>query len=148
MALRYNSPLQKWFFDKNNQRWSLWTDPKRPLKVIRIKSNMKKINVVLARLLQFVVFVIFTFTVIAYFGAFILLPLDAIVLLIKLLGLFGLHGFIGALVAVPTVGYLSLIVYNTPGLCKLVIDTGFELVKTGKVKIEAFNDIVDALPQN
>jgi hypothetical protein len=109
---------------------------------------MKKINVVLARLLQFVVFVIFTFTVIAYFGTFVLLPLDAIALLIKLLGVFGLHGFIGALVAIPTVGYLSLIVYNTPGLCKLVIDTGFDLVKTGKEKVEAFNSIIDALPQN
>jgi hypothetical protein len=141
-------PLQKWFFDKNNQRWSLSANPKRPLKVIRIKSNMKKINVVLTRLLQFMVFVIFTFTVIAYFGAFILLPLDAIVLLIKLLGLFGLHGFIGALVAIPAVGYLCLTVYKMPELCKLVIDTGFELVKTGKAKIEAFNEIANALPQN
>jgi hypothetical protein len=109
---------------------------------------MKKVNVVLVRLLQFVVFVLFTFTVIAYFGAMVLLPLDAIVLLTKLLGVFGLHGFIGALVAIPAVGYLCLMVYKMPELCKLVMDTGFELVKTGKAKVEAFNDIANALPQD
>ncbi len=109
---------------------------------------MKKVNVVLVRLLQFVVFVLFTFMVIAYFGAMVLLPLDAIVLITKLLGVFGLHGFIGALVAIPVVGYLCLMVYKMPELCKLVMDTGFDLVKTGKAKIEAFNEIVNALPQD
>ena len=106
---------------------------------------MKKVNVGLVRLLQFVVFVLFTFIVIAYFGAMVLLPLDAIALLIKLLGVLGLHGFIGALIAIPTVGYLCLIVYKTPGLCKMVVDTGIDLVKTGKSRIEAFNGIVEAV---
>ncbi len=106
---------------------------------------MKKVNVALVRLLQFVVFVLFTFMVIAYFGAMVLLPLDAIALLIKFLGVFGLHGFIGALVAIPAVGYLCLMIYKTPGLCKMVIDTGIDLVKTGKLKVEAFNEIADAV---
>jgi hypothetical protein len=109
---------------------------------------MKKVNVGLVRLLQFVVFVLFTFMVIAYFGAMVLLPLDAIVLLTKLLGVFGLHGFVGALVAIPAVGYLCLMVYKMPELCKLVMDTGVELVKTGKAKVEAFNEIANALPQD
>ena len=106
---------------------------------------MKKINVALVRVLQFVVFVLFTFMVIAYFGAMVLLPLDAIALLIKLMGLFGLHGFIGALIAIPVIGYLCLIVYKTPGLCKMVVNTGIDLVKTGKLRVEAFNEIVDAV---
>ncbi|MCX7099269.1 MAG: hypothetical protein NTV43_15330 [Methylococcales bacterium] len=106
---------------------------------------MKKVNVALVRLLQFVVFVVFTFVVIVYFGAMVLLPLDAIALLIKLMGVIGLHGFIGALVAIPAVGYLCLIVYKTPGLCKMIVDTGVDLVKTGKVKVEAFNEIADAV---
>jgi hypothetical protein len=106
---------------------------------------MKKVNVALVRLLQFMVFVLFTFMVIAYFGAFLLLPLDAIVLLTKLLGVVGLNGFIGALLAVPAVGYLCLNVYKMPGLCQMVIDTGVDLVKTGKARVEAFNDIVDAV---
>ncbi len=106
---------------------------------------MKKVNVALVRLLQFVVFVVFTFVVIVYFGAMVLLPLDAIALLIKLMGVVGLHGFIGALIAIPVVAYLSLIVYKTPGLCKMIVDIGVDLVKTGKVKIEGFNEIANAV---
>ncbi|MDD2723958.1 MAG: hypothetical protein PHH59_08055 [Methylovulum sp.] len=106
---------------------------------------MKKVNVALVRLLQFVVFVLFTFMVIAYFGAMVLLPLDAIVMLTKLMGLFGLHGFISALIAVPAVGYLCLMVYKTPSLCQMVVDTGVDLVKTGKARVEAFNEIANAV---
>jgi hypothetical protein len=106
---------------------------------------MKKINIALVRLLQFIVFTLFTFMVIAYFGAIILLPLDAISLLIKLLGLVGLHGFISALVAIPIVAYLGMMVYRTPDLCKMIVDTGLELVQTGKTKVEGFNTIAAAV---
>ncbi|MEY3808128.1 MAG: hypothetical protein RI893_1104 [Pseudomonadota bacterium] len=106
---------------------------------------MKKVNVALVRLLQFVVFVVSIFMVIAYFGAMVLLPLDAIVLLIKLMGVVGLNGFIAAFIAVPAVGYLGLIVYKTPGLCKMVVDTGVNLIKTSKTNIEAFNEVADAV---
>ena len=104
---------------------------------------MKKVNVGLVRLLQFLVFALFTFMVIAYFGAMVLLPLDAVALLIKLMSVFGLHGFIAALIAIPAVGYLSLMVYNTPGLCKMIIDTGVDLIKTAKLRVDAFNAIAD-----
>lgn len=106
---------------------------------------MKKVNVALVRLLQFVVFVSFTFMVIAYFGAMVLLPLDIIVLLTKLMGVFGLNGFIAAFVAVPAVGYLCMIVYKTPGLSQMLVDTGVDLAKTGKTRVEAFNEIVNAV---
>ena len=105
---------------------------------------MKKVNVGLVRLLQFLVFVVFTFVVIVYFGAMVLLPLDAIALLIKLMGVVGLHGFIGALIAIPVVGYLCLIVYKTPGLCKMVVDTGIDLAKTGFLRVKAFDEIIEA----
>ena len=106
---------------------------------------MKNVNVALVRLLQFVVFVLFTFMVLIYFGTMVLLPLDAIALLIKLLSAVGLNGFIAAFIAIPAVGYLCLIVYKTPGLCKMVIDTGIDLVNTGKARVEAFNAIVNAV---
>ncbi len=92
---------------------------------------MKKVNVAVVRLVQFVVFVVFTFIVMAYFGAIILLPLDAVALLIKLMGFVGLHGFIGALLAIPAVGYLVLMAYKTPGLSKIIVETGLDLVTTG-----------------
>jgi hypothetical protein len=106
---------------------------------------MKKVNFVLVRLLQFVVFSVFTFVVITYFGALILLPLDAVAILVKLMGIVGIHGFIGAVIAIPAVGYLCLMVYKIPGLCQMIVDTGVELIKTGRAKVEAFNPIADAV---
>lgn len=106
---------------------------------------MKNVNVALVRLLQFVVFVLFTFMVIVYFGAMILLPLDAAVLLIKLLTVFGLNSFIAAFIAIPAVAYLGLKVYRIPGLGKMIVDTGVELVSMGKAKIESFNSVAESV---
>ncbi len=106
---------------------------------------MKNINVALVRLLQFLVFALFTFMVLIYFGAIVLLPLDMVALLIKLLGVVGLNHFIGALVAVPAIGYLCLMVYKTPELVKMLIDTGIDLVTTGKSRVEAFNKIAETV---
>jgi hypothetical protein len=104
---------------------------------------MNKVNVALVRLLQFVVFVLFTFMVLAYFGAMILVPLDLIVLIINILGVVGVGGLIAAAVAVPIVAYLGLIVYKTPGLVQMIVDTGVGLVNTGKERVESFNKIAE-----
>lgn len=106
---------------------------------------MKKVNVALVRLLQFVVFVVSISMVMIYFGAMVLLPLDAVVLLIKLMGVIGFNGFIAAFIAVPVVGYLCLTVYKTPGLCKTVVDAGVDLMKSGKARVEAFNEIAESV---
>lgn len=106
---------------------------------------MNKINVALVRLLQFVVFVFFTFMVITYLGAMVLLPLDLSVLLIKLLSVFGFNGVIAAFVAFPVVGYLVFTAYKIPGLGKMVVDLGIELVQTGKARVEAFNEMAIAV---
>lgn len=106
---------------------------------------MKKINVALVRLLQFLVFALFTFMVLAYFGAIVLLPLDMVALLIKLLGVFGLNGFIAAFIAVPVVGYLGMIVYKTPELVQMLLDTGVDLINIGKTRVEAFNKISESV---
>jgi hypothetical protein len=106
---------------------------------------MKKVNVALVRLLQFIVFVVFTFTVLVYFSAMVLLPLDAVAMLIRFFSLFGLNTLIGALVAIPVVSYLAMSAYKIPGLGKMVIDTGLDLVSAGKNRIEAFNDIVEGV---
>ena len=106
---------------------------------------MKKINVALVRLIQFVVFVVFTFMVIVYFGAMVLIPLDALVMISKLLSLVGINTFVGALIGLPIVGYLGKMVYETPGLIGVVMETGMDLVKTGKDKVEAFNKIAESI---
>jgi hypothetical protein len=106
---------------------------------------MNKVNVALVRLLQFVVFCLFTFMVLAYFGAMILVPLDLVVLLTKILGVIGISGVFGAVIAVPVVGYLGLMVYKTPGLVDIIVNTGLDLVKTGKDRVEAFNKIAESV---
>jgi hypothetical protein len=105
---------------------------------------MKNLNVILVRLLQFVVFVLFTFIVLVYFGTMILLPLDLVVLMAKFLSVFGIGSLLGAIVAVPVVAYLGKIVYNTPGLIQMIIDNGIDLVNLGKERVEAFNKIAEA----
>ncbi|SJM91854.1 conserved hypothetical protein [Crenothrix polyspora] len=140
-ALRYNLRIQKVGFLTPSLSQYNALDKVTPKSYQEIERNMNKVNVAVVRLVQFVVFVVFTFIVMAYFGAIILLPLDAIALLIKLMGVVGLHGFIGALIAIPAVGYLVLMAYKTPGLGSIVIETGLDLVATGKAKIEAFNAI-------
>ncbi|MCK4842550.1 MAG: hypothetical protein KAT04_11830 [Methylococcales bacterium] len=106
---------------------------------------MNKVNIALVRLLQFVVFAIFTFMVLVYFGAMVLIPLDLVVLIIKLLGVVGIGGLFGAMVAVPVVAYLGLMVYKTPGLVSMIIETGLDLVNTGKERVEAFNKIAESI---
>ena len=106
---------------------------------------MKKINIALVRLIQFVVFVVFTFVVIVYFGAMVLIPLDALVMISKLLSVVGINTFVGALIGLPIVGYLGKIVYETPGLVAMIMETGLDLVKTGKDKVEAFNKIAESV---
>ncbi|BCG64150.1 MAG: hypothetical protein methR_P1918 [Methyloprofundus sp.] len=106
---------------------------------------MKKINIALVRLIQFVIFVIFTFMVIIYFGAMVFIPLDALVMITKLLGVFGINTFVGALIGLPIVGFLGKIVYNTPGLIAMVMETGMDLVKVGKEKVEAFNQMAESI---
>lgn len=105
---------------------------------------MKNLNVVLVRLLQFVVFALFTFIVLVYFGTMILLPLDIVVLITKLLHVLGIGTLFGAIVAVPVVAYLGKIVYSTPGLIQMIVDNGIELANIGKQRVEAFNKLAEA----
>ena len=53
--------------------------------------------------------------------------------------------FIAAFIAIPVVAYLALIVYKTPGLCKMIVDIGVDMIKSGKTRVEAFNEIADAV---
>ncbi len=106
---------------------------------------MIKVNIALVRLLQFVVFVLFTFMVLAYFGAMVLVPLDLVVLMIKIMGVVGINDLFAAVVAVPVVAYLGMMAYKTPGLASMIIETGLDLVNTGKQRVEAFNKIADSI---
>ncbi len=104
---------------------------------------MKNLNLILIRLLQFVVFAVFTFFVLVYFGAFVLLPLDLVVLISKLFDLIGLGNLFGAVIGVAAVAYLGKIVYETSGLIPMIIDNGVELASIGRQRVEAFNKFAE-----
>jgi hypothetical protein len=104
---------------------------------------MKNVSVALVRLLQFLVFVVFTFMVLVYFGALILLPLDAVVLVMKLLSVFGVSNFVGALIAIPVVAYICYSVYKIPKLSAMLLEIGMDMVNTGKMRVEAFNELAE-----
>jgi len=106
---------------------------------------MKNINVALVRLIQFVIFVFFTFLVISYFAVMVMIPLDAVVMIADLFSLIGLNTLGGALIGAPVVGYLCKMGYDIPALRAIIVDTGMELVKTGKAKVDAFNAIADSV---
>jgi hypothetical protein len=106
---------------------------------------MKNIDFAVVKFLQFIVFVLFTFIVLTYFGVLVLVPLDILALFVKMATALGLNGFIAAIIGAVGVGYLALSAYKMPGLVKILIDTGLELVQTGKTKIEAFNTLAEAV---
>lgn len=106
---------------------------------------MKNINVALVKLLQFIVFVLFTFIVLTYYGVLVLVPLDILALFVKMATALGINGFVAAVIGAAGVGYLAFSAYKIPGLSKILIDTGLELVQTGKAKVEAFNQLAEAV---
>jgi hypothetical protein len=68
-----------------------------------------------------------------------------VVLIIKVLGVVGIGGIFAALIAVPAVAYLGLMIYKTPGLIEIIIETGVGLINTGKERVEAFNKIAESV---
>lgn len=106
---------------------------------------MKKLNVALVRVFQFVVFLLFTFMVLVYFGTLILIPLDAVVQLVGLLTLVGLPGVVSTMIAIPVVGYLGYLIFKIPGLLAVLIEIGFELAIIGNSRVQDFNEIVASL---
>ncbi len=75
----------------------------------------------------------------------VMIPLDAIVMIADLFSLIGLNTFGGALIGAPVVGYLCKMGYEIPALRAIIVDTGMELVKSGKAKVDAFNAIADSV---
>jgi len=106
---------------------------------------MKKINVALVRLIQFAIFVFFTFLVISYSAFMVMIPLAVINVISDVLGLIGINTLIGAFLGAPAAAYLCKVVYDTPALSAIIVDTGVEFVKAGKAKVDAFNKVAESI---
>lgn len=106
---------------------------------------MKKLNIALVRVLQFVVFVLFTFIVLVYFGTLLLIPLDLVSQLVGILTAVGFPGVLATLIAIPIVGYLGFLIFKIPGLLSTLLEIGFELAIIGQSRVQDFNEIVASL---
>lgn len=101
-----------------------------------------KLNLLLARVFQFVTFVFFTFTALVYVGLILVLPLDILTQVIRLLMGIGFPVLLAAAAGVGALGYLAYAVSRMPELYTLMYDIGCELVIFAHRQIKRFDPLI------
>lgn len=107
---------------------------------------MKTFDIVLVRLLQFLVLLFFTFAVVLWYGCASVIPLA---LWINLTGFFSalIHPSIAALVSLLITGALSFYLARIPKLLETFLATGIDLIKLGHSSSERLAEIARAIRQ-
>ena len=106
---------------------------------------MDKVNLGLAKFLQFVVIVFFTFVLAFYFGSLLLIPLGILIGLVDIQTAIGFNGIIATILAIPAAGWICYTVYNIPGLFQALLDTGIKIYELSKVQNKIFEGISEGL---
>jgi hypothetical protein len=101
-----------------------------------------KLNLILARVFQFVTFVLFTFMVLVYFGLMLVLPLDVVAQIIRILMGIGFPAILAAGVGIGAVAYLGYAVSKMPALYTLVLEIGRDLVDFSYAQIKRFDPLI------
>ena len=107
--------------------------------------TMDKVNLGLAKFLQFVVIVFFTFILAFYFGSLLLIPLAILIGVVDILTAIGFNGIFATIVALPAVGWVCYSIYNIPNLFQALLDTGIKMYELGKEQNKAFENISSAM---
>jgi len=102
---------------------------------------MDKVNLGLAKFLQFIVIVFFTFVLAFYFGSLLLIPLAILIGVVDILTAIGFNGIFATIVAIPAVGWVCYTVYNIPGLFQALLDTGIKMYELSKEQNAVFEGI-------
>lgn len=102
-----------------------------------------KLNLILAKVFQFVIFVLFTFMALVYFGALLIVPLGVMAQPIKFFSAIGLPTVLSVIIGISILGYLGLAVSRMPELYKLVINIGVDLVSFGHAQIIRFDPLIE-----
>ncbi|QSA96643.1 hypothetical protein [Methylococcus sp. EFPC2] len=102
-----------------------------------------KLNLLLAKVLQFVTFVFFTIAVLVYFGLLLMLALAVLWYVTRILTLFGLPALLAVLAGIAALTYVSLAVSRQPRLYRLLWDLGLELITLGKTQIKRFDPLIE-----
>ena len=103
-----------------------------------------KLNLILAKVFQFVTFVLFTFMVLVYFGLMLILPLDVVAQVVRILMAIGFPAIIAAGVGIGVVGYLGYAVSRMPELYMLVFEIGRDLINFSHTQIKRFDPLIAA----
>ena len=102
---------------------------------------MDKVNLGLAKFLQFVVIVFFTFVLAFYFGSLLLIPLAILIGLVDILTAIGFNGIFASILAVPAAGWICYTIYNIPGIFQALLDTGIKIYDISKAQNKVFEGI-------
>jgi len=105
--------------------------------------SIMKLNLILAKVFQFVIFVLFTFMALVYFGALLIVPLGVMAQPIKFFSAIGLPSVLSVIIGISILGYLGLAVSRMPELYKLVINIGIDLVSFGHTQIKRFDPLIE-----
>jgi hypothetical protein len=101
-----------------------------------------KLNLLLARVFQFVTFVFFTFMTLVYVGLILVLPLDILTQIIRLLMGIGFPVLLAAAAGIGALGYLAYAVSRMPELYTLMYEIGRDLVLFAHRQIKRFDPLI------
>jgi len=106
---------------------------------------MDKVNLGLAKFLQFIVIVFFTFVLAFYFGSLLLIPLAILIGVVDILTAIGFNGIFATIVGLPIVGWVCYVIYNIPNLFQALLDTGIKMYELGTAQNKVFEGISNSL---
>lgn len=101
-----------------------------------------KLDRILVKVFKFITFVFFTFITLVYFGVLVLLPLDILFHIVRLVHGIGLPVAIAATVGIAALGYLGHRLWHSPGLYRLIVDIGKEIIAFGHGQLQRFDALI------
>lgn len=110
---------------------------------------MDKLNLGIAKLIQFFIIVFFAFILSFYFGSLLLIPLALLIAVIDILSAIGFNGIIATLFAIPIVLWIGFKIYSIESLFQTILETGIKIYRIGLSQNKIFEDITKKIkPDN
>ncbi len=101
-----------------------------------------KLNLIVAKILQFAVSLVFITLVLLYIGVLLMLPLAVLWYSVKLASLF-IPAVISVIFGIAVLGYLGLKVSRMTELLNTLLGIGVDLVEFGYKQKERFDPIIE-----
>lgn len=101
-----------------------------------------KLNLILAKIFQFVVSLAFITMVLFYFSVLLMLPLAVLWYAIQITALVSPWSPVSVAVGIAALGYLGLRVYQMPDLVGILLGIGIDLAEFGFKQKDRFGPLV------